>query len=266
MEKSVSDITADETGEQTRKIIEPNYDPRYLTKVISDSVTISSKLNLNFSTGRAAEIARRLLHDHDIREAREANQQLAEKGKLARKKLEEAKKLTAMLNFNTIGCQVGEDSLKIRMNMAKKKKEVMTNFKWKKKIINERKRKYDQIQSDIRDKNLPISQLSIVQLKQLCLHKKRKDDKVSISKMKRDKLVQLWLLWKDWCDADDISAAMTKPTDTQATNESHTSIGGYITDSIVDATCDDKILNCNEDCHNVNCSENAIEYDNSIII
>ena len=47
METSVSDITADETGEQTRKIIEPNYDPRYLTKVISDSVTISSKVDLN---------------------------------------------------------------------------------------------------------------------------------------------------------------------------------------------------------------------------
>ena len=66
METSVSDITADETGEQTWKIIEPNYDLRYLTKIIFDSVTISSKLNLNFSTDRAAKIARRLLHDHDI--------------------------------------------------------------------------------------------------------------------------------------------------------------------------------------------------------
>ena len=110
---SISDLTADETGGIPRKTIEPNYDPRYLTKVISDSVTFSNKLNLNFSTGRAAEITRRLRHDYDIYEAREANQQLAEKGKLARKKLENAKKLMSMFNFYTIGYQVGEDSLKL---------------------------------------------------------------------------------------------------------------------------------------------------------
>ena len=38
-------------------------------------------------------------------------------------KLESAKKLTAMLNFNTIGCQVGEDSLKVRMMIAEKKRD-----------------------------------------------------------------------------------------------------------------------------------------------
>ena len=35
-----------------------------------------------------------------------------------RAKLEKAKKLTAMLNFNTIGCKVGEDLLKVQMKIA----------------------------------------------------------------------------------------------------------------------------------------------------
>ena len=62
---------------------------------------------------------------------------------------------------------------------------------------------------------------------------------------------------------------MTKPTETQATiNESETSAleGRFITNSVVGITCDDKTLKCDEDCHNVNCSENTIEYNNSIII
>ena len=106
---------------------------------------------MNFSTCRAAEIARTLLHDHAIYEAGGANQHLTEKGKVARKKIEDTKKLTAMLNFNTIGCQVQEDSSKIRMDMAKKKKESDEKFQMKKdKIVNEQKHKYDQIQSDIR--------------------------------------------------------------------------------------------------------------------
>ena len=59
---------------------------------------------------------------------------------------------------------------------------------------------------------------------------------------------------------------LTKPTDTQATNESYTSVGGNNTDSVVEVTCDEEALKCDEDCHNVNCSENVIEYDNFIII
>ena len=109
------------------------------------------------------QVARRLIHDHDIPETREANKKLAEKGKLAKKKLEEAKKLTAMLNFNTIRCKVREDSLKIRMEMAKKKKESDDRVQMKKdKIVNKQKRKYNEIQSEIRSNNLPLAQLSIV--------------------------------------------------------------------------------------------------------
>ena len=78
---------------------------------------------MKFSTGRAADIARRLIRDHDIHEAREANKKLARKGKLAsKKKLEDTKKIMVILDFNTIGCHVGEDSLKIRMDMTKKNK------------------------------------------------------------------------------------------------------------------------------------------------
>jgi len=259
----ISDLTDD--NEVCRKNIQPNYDPRYLTKVISDSVTISTKLN--FSAGRAAEVARRLIHDHDIREAREANKKLAEKGKLAKKKLEEAKKLTAMLNFNTIGCKVGEDSLKIRMELAKKKKESDEKVQMKKdKIVNERKRKYDQIQSEIRDKNLPLAQLSIVQLKQLCLHKKRKDDKVSISKLKRDELLQLWMLWKDRCDEDDMKQlSKTNPPIVSHTSVLGTSIG---TEDVVIAavTCDDKTEKRDEVSRNVKCSDTNIVYDSTLII
>ena len=103
---------------------EMNYDPRYLSKVLPNSVMTMDNIELNFSVGRSADIARRLLHDSDLREAREANQKLANKGKQARNKLDAAKKLTAMLNFNNIGCRVGEDSLKLRLEMARKKKEV----------------------------------------------------------------------------------------------------------------------------------------------
>ena len=41
----------------------------------------------------------------------------------ARAKLEHAKKLTAMLNFNTIGCKVGEASLKVWMKITQKKRD-----------------------------------------------------------------------------------------------------------------------------------------------
>ena len=88
MTTSISDLT-DENGinKSYWKNVEPNYDPKYLTKVISDSVTISTKLNI--STGRAANIASRRIHDHCICEAREANKRLTKKRKLARKKLED---------------------------------------------------------------------------------------------------------------------------------------------------------------------------------
>ena len=118
-QSTISDLTDEHANKSTKKI-PLNFDPKYLTKVITDSVTLTPKLN--FSAGRAADVARRLIHDHDIREAREANKKLASKGKEAKQKLESAKKLTAMLNFNAIGCKVGEDSLKIRLGVAPQKR------------------------------------------------------------------------------------------------------------------------------------------------
>ena len=106
---SLSDLTDE---------FEMNYDP-YFMKRVPDTVTISSKLN--FKAGRAAHVARTLLHESDILEAREENAKNARKGKEIKMKLEKAKKLTAMLNFKAFGCKIGENSLKARMRMAEKK-------------------------------------------------------------------------------------------------------------------------------------------------
>ena len=265
-QSTISDLT-DENQKATTKKIPLNFDPKYLTKVITDSVIHSPKLN--FSTGRAADVARRLIHDHDIREAREANLKLASKGKEAKQKLENAKKLTAMLNFNSIGCKVGEDSLKIRLDMAKKKKECDEKVQQKKdKIVNERKRKYDKIQAEMRDKNIPLSQLTLSQLKQLCNYKKRKDDKVSISKLKRDELQQLWLVWKDRSDDSDLETILNH----QPASGDESQYAG-ITTSVSDTdmavvTCDHKPVNntCNEDRHNINCGDKIMNDDDFLII
>ncbi len=57
-----------------------------------------------------------------------------------------------MLKFNTIGCKVGEDSLILKLEMAKKKKQCDERRQEKKdKIVIERKLKYHKIQDDIRD-------------------------------------------------------------------------------------------------------------------
>ena len=59
-------------------------------------------------------------------------------------------------------------------------------------MTNKQKRKYGEVQKELNN-GLPLHQLSITHLKSLCLHKKEKDDKVSISKLKRDELVSLWM-------------------------------------------------------------------------
>ncbi len=45
--------------------------------------------------------------------------------------------------------------------------------------------------------NIPLDKLSLSQLRTLCSYKKRKSDKVSISKLKQHELLPLWLSWKD---------------------------------------------------------------------
>jgi len=91
----------------------------------------SSKLN--FSNGRSATIIKMLRHDADLKRVREENRKKLEKGKEIRAKTDEMRKICVMLNFNTIGCEVGKDLLAIRMKMASKKKE--------EDIINKNKRK-----------------------------------------------------------------------------------------------------------------------------
>ena len=264
-QSTISGLT-DENIKSTKKI-PLNFDPKYRTKVITDSVNLTPKLN--FSSGRAADVARRLIHDHDIREAREANQKLASKGREAKQKLEQAKKLIAMLNFNTIGCKVGQDSLKIRLDMAQKKKECDERVQQKKdKIINEQKRKYDKIQAEIRQKNIPLTQLIIAQLKQLCNHKITKDDNVAISKLKRDELQQLWLVWKDRRDDNDHIEAILNNKSASEESQHATSITTTIsdTDKAV-VTCDHRAVNntsCNEGRHIV--SGDKIINDHDFII
>ena len=96
-----------------------NYDPQFITQIPSTVVALKDKLK--FRTGRSAHVARVLLHESDILEARERSQKSARKGKEANKKLEKAKKLTAMLNFKSFGCKTGDDSLKARLKMAERK-------------------------------------------------------------------------------------------------------------------------------------------------
>ena len=69
---------------------------------------------MNFRTGRSAFVARTLLHEGDLNKARE-NRSLKLKGKEGTKKLEHAKKVTAMPNFRNIGFQIGEDTLQVRL-------------------------------------------------------------------------------------------------------------------------------------------------------
>ena len=137
LQSTISDLTDTENVVKITKKIQMNYDPKYLTKVLPNSLC-SVGANLNFSVGKSAEVTRRLLHGSDLSEAREANKNLAKQGKTAREKLENAKKLTAMLNFNYIGCKVGEDSLKLRLEMAKKKMDIDNAIQQKKdKMANE---------------------------------------------------------------------------------------------------------------------------------
>ena len=106
---SLSDLTDD---------VEINYDTFFLKQILN-IVTISSKLNNK--KGRAAHVARMLLHKSDLLLARKENKRKAKQGKEIREKLEKAKKLTAMLNFKTSGCKIGEDSLRVRLKMKQKK-------------------------------------------------------------------------------------------------------------------------------------------------
>ena len=73
-----------------------------------------------------------------------------------------------MLNFNTIGCEVGKDSLEMRMKLAQKKKDEDKQLQQKKhtKWI-QQKQKFDKIIVA----NIPLEKLSIGQLRVLCSFK-----------------------------------------------------------------------------------------------
>ena len=122
---SLSDLTDDG--------LEMSYNPKFIKRVPKTVVALKDKLN--FKTGRSAHVARALIHESDILEAREKNQMSAIKGKEAKAKIEKAKKLSAMLNFKAFGCKIGEDSLKARLKMAEKKNVEIAKIMHKKNAI-----------------------------------------------------------------------------------------------------------------------------------
>ena len=141
---SLSELTDDQ---------EMNYNPFYIQQGVPNTVvTVSSKLN--FTTGRAAHVARTLLHESDILEARERNKTNAQKGKEIKNKLEKAKKLTAMLNFKSFGCKIGEDSLQARLKMAEKKSQDEARVLKKRNDIKmKQKLEFDKLQTKIKNEN-----------------------------------------------------------------------------------------------------------------
>ena len=122
----------------------------------------SSKLN--FSNGRSATIIKTLRHDADLKRVREENRKKLEKGKEIRAKTDEMRKICVMLNFNTIGCEVGKDLLAIRKNedgfkeerRGYNKQEQKKDAKWI-----QQKKKFDNIIS----MHILFDKLSIGQLK-----------------------------------------------------------------------------------------------------
>ena len=131
--------------------------------------------------------------------------------------------------------------------MAKKKMVIDNAIQQKKdKMANERKRKYEEVQKELNN-GLPLHQLSITQLKSLCLHKKNKDDKVLISKLKRDELVLLWMSWKSRSDPVNISTSSQVGVD-------------LISGTSVEVDCD------KEECHNINCNENTTILEPAILL
>lgn len=103
-------------------------------------------------------------------------------------------KIKSELNFNVIGCEVGKDSLDLRMKLAQKKKDEDNELQKKKHARwIQQKQKFEKIVNE----NIPLEKLSIGQLRVLCTFKKLKTDRVYISKLKRSELLPLWLSWKD---------------------------------------------------------------------
>ena len=109
---TISDLTLDSSSASSSNVV-TNYNSKYMMRTnegTSSVTTLASKMN--FKTGRSAFVVRTLLHKTDLNEAREENQKLALNGREAKKKLDAAKKLTAMLNFRNIGCKIGQDRVK----------------------------------------------------------------------------------------------------------------------------------------------------------
>ncbi len=121
---------------------------------------------LNFSSGRLALVAKALLHEADLLQAREANKEMVRQGKEAQAKLDNTKKLTAMLNFNHIHCEVGKETLELRLKMAEKKRaEEIDVINRKNKKVSDWKGKIDEWKAKMNSSDLPLEKLLAAQLK-----------------------------------------------------------------------------------------------------
>ena len=87
------------------------------------------------------------------------------------------------------------------MRMAEKKSQDEAQIIQKKNDkIMKRQAQYEELKQKIVSENIPVDKLSIQQLRILCMQKKRDDDKIAISKMKRSDLTALWIAWQSQPD------------------------------------------------------------------
>ena len=101
-----------ETGSTVRELTDADYGnitnikkieiicaPGYVTKVLPNSMCTTVGADLNFSVGRSADIARRLIHESDLREAREVNQKTSKKWKRSTTKVRKCKETNSNVKF-----------------------------------------------------------------------------------------------------------------------------------------------------------------------
>ena len=82
-----------------------------------------------------------------------------------------------MLNFNHIHCEVGKETLELRLKMAEKKSaEEIDVINRKNKKVSDWKGKIDEWKAKMNSSDLPLEKLLAAQLKILCAHKKRDTD------------------------------------------------------------------------------------------
>ena len=150
----------------------------------------SKVLQLNYSSGNSAMVLETYIAEKDLREARERNRIKKMEGDEMMKKFDDVKAVTAMYHFNEFGCSVGTDALKKKQLIQRiNEKKQQDQLKKDQNEFEIKRFKYDQVV----EQNIPDENLNGVQLKTLLALLKRKSDKISISKLNKVKLLELWM-------------------------------------------------------------------------